>query len=209
MKSYAPPADAPVCPIPLIVTLATSPEHFAYSLCGPKDLAHRFAQPSTLGDSDGLLAALIEALRVVTPERKAQLMRCHKTYRSLVQQTTNAVLPDFEMIPVMVRTGDPRLIEAGEYLGTVPLNRVPDGIPRQLAEQLRRFEINWQPLPAAAHELQCLRRWATAFCHPGFAFNRSEESRRTYRDSLPPPEDMEQDGTADHIDEFNELELAA
>ena len=76
------------CPLPIIITLAATPDKFAYSVCGPSDLTHRHVERSDLGESDGLLAAAKKALESIRPARKGQLIGGHNRYRIALQQVS-------------------------------------------------------------------------------------------------------------------------
>lgn len=180
--------DEPIEPIPLVLSVTATANFQTYSLAGPSQEAHRWARANKLGPDDGLLSALLEALRMLTPTRTRKLLAAQRTYQSAVWSIKNpgSIRPaDFKPLPrqleVTIRTGSRDLIEAATFLRRQRFDRVPMGIESELWCDLNRFAVTWVKLHSQTAQIRALQRWAALECRPGWAATRDEETHQAYR----------------------------
>lgn len=169
-------------PEPPIVTIATTPSLFAYSLHVPlPELAHRHAQPCDLGSNDRLIAAVVRALSMITTARRTRLLNAYPVYSDYLA-ALSALPADCKanleppLLPLTIRTDSAPLIEAALYLRDETAKIDDETNP--LKKQLQRFDVRWMLLPPGAEELKALARWAEIECRAGVCVSRGEETRR-------------------------------
>ena len=158
-------AGTPHPPMPIAVSVTTTPGFLIYGLSGPAELQHRLAEPSDLSPNDALIAAVLRALECITEKRANWLIKLHQQAGSLPSPTRKDTAP--VRLPVEIRTANPDLIAAGQFLQEESTDIQYQST--RLRIQLQRFAVQWQLLPANAEELRALQRWGSMNCVPGHA----------------------------------------
>jgi hypothetical protein len=167
-------------PIPLTLTVAAAQHVYAYALNGPYLISHRRARP-IVDEDNGLIVAIIHALRTVEPPTLAQIRKVHDKYRLHMQSRSSTPVPEQTRTPLQIRTDSPELVEAGAFVTTMNRDDFPVGLQYSLAKQLQRFDVTWKLLQPGVAEIALLADWAVNTCKPGLAATCPEESIADFR----------------------------
>jgi len=157
---------APAKPSCLELTVTAANGLSAYAICcSDITLSHYHSQPTRATGDDALVEVLTIALSMMTTARIGTLLG---TYRLSIREWAEAhaiVLSPEERLaklPITIKTANPELLEAGQYLRE--LNRRMFEDAGLLQKQLKRFDVSWELCAQDCPQILGLQCFAKVCC---------------------------------------------